>query len=70
MVVPTTVWEAMGMTRLDDGEHDILRKFAAKHGVTQTQLLGALVRRLHLSKITVAEAVEDARERDVEGRTR
>lgn len=58
------------MVEVADDVRDTLRDFAGAHGVTQVQLVASLIRRLHLRKIDVAEAVEEARDADTSGRRR
>lgn len=61
---------AVAVVQVGDDVHDILRDFANANGVTQVQLVAALIRRLHQKRIDVAEAVEEARAADTDGRRR
>lgn len=56
--------------KVGDDVHDTLRDFADTNGVTQVQLIAALIRRLHLRKIDVAEAIAEARDADTYSRRR
>jgi hypothetical protein len=60
----------VAVVRIDDAARDALRDFAEANGVSQAALLAALVARLHLSRIDVTEAIEEARAADTEARRR
>lgn len=69
MQVPGT-FRAVAVVKIDEGVHDELRDFAEAHGVTQVQLVAALIRRLRQKRIDVAEAIAEARAADIDGRRR
>jgi hypothetical protein len=60
----------VAVVEVSDDVRDILRDFASSQHVTQVQLIAALIRRLHLRRIDVSEAVEEAREADTSSRRR
>ena len=60
----------MAVVQVADDVAAMLRDFAESRGVTQVQLVAAVIRRLHLRKIDVTEAVEEARDADTSGRRR
>lgn len=68
-MVPRTV-RAVAVVKIDDDVHGALRDFAEAHGVTQVQLVAALIRRLHQKRIDVAEAIAEAHENDIGNRRR
>jgi hypothetical protein len=60
----------MAVVQIHEEVHDELRDFAEANGVSQVQLVAALIRRLRHRRIDVAEAVAEARSADIGNRRR